>query len=99
MCGIAGIYLNSEQHAPLDPILSGMVESIRHRGPDEQHWIARGRCGVGIARLSIIDPEGSHQPLYNETRDVILVFNGEIYNYLELRDTLEKAGHRFATKG
>jgi asparagine synthase (glutamine-hydrolysing) len=99
MCGIAGILFKHERNQPLDAILEPMVASIRHRGPDEQHWIARGRAGLGIARLSIIDPEGSHQPLYNEARDVALVFNGEIYNYLELRTALEQNGHRFATRG
>jgi asparagine synthase (glutamine-hydrolysing) len=99
MCGIAGIHAFSDAHPPLEPMLEAMVGCIRHRGPDEQTWLVRGGVGLGIARLSIIDPEGSHQPLTNETRDIFLVFNGEIYNYLELRTTLEKAGHRFATRG
>ncbi|HKW13490.1 MAG TPA: asparagine synthase (glutamine-hydrolyzing) [Candidatus Krumholzibacteria bacterium] len=99
MCGIAGIYAFAEAHPPLEPVLEAMVGCIHHRGPDERKWIARGHAGLGIARLSIIDPEGSHQPLYNESRDVVLVFNGEIYNYLELRATLEQSGHHFATKG
>lgn len=99
MCGIAGIFAFVDSHAPRDETLSAMVASIRHRGPDEQTWTVRGRLGLGISRLAIIDPAGSHQPLASESRDVVLVFNGEIYNYLELRTELEREGHVFATRG
>ncbi len=99
MCGIAGILAFADGREPRDETLAAMVAVIRHRGPDEQTWTVRGRVGLGISRLAIIDPEGSHQPLANETGDVVLVFNGEIYNYRELHATLEKDGHRFATRG
>ena len=99
MCGIAGILSLAGTRTPDDRALAAMVQSIRHRGPDEQTWITRGPVGLGIARLSIIDPQGSHQPLGNETGDVAVVFNGEIYNYRELRKTLEADGHVFATHG
>ncbi len=99
MCGIAGILMLDPERSPDARTLAAMVGSIRHRGPDEQAEIVRGPVGLGIARLSIIDPEGSHQPLTSETGDVRVVFNGEIYNYRELRTELEKGGHTFATRG
>jgi len=74
---------------------------MRHRGPDDEGYLADPRApglALGMRRLSIIDLPGGHQPVWNETRDVAVVFNGELYNYLGLRDRLGMLGHRFTTK-
>jgi asparagine synthase (glutamine-hydrolysing) len=75
-----------------------MCDTIRHRGPDEQGFYVKGPVGLGSARLAIIDVEGGHQPLHNEDSTIWCVFNGEIYNFLELRSELLRRGHRFATR-
>jgi asparagine synthase (glutamine-hydrolysing) len=75
-----------------------MCKLIRHRGPDDQGvWVGDG-VGLGIRRLSIIDLEGGHQPIFNEDQSILVVFNGEIYNYCELQEGLKKRGHSFRTK-
>ncbi len=97
MCGIAGIihlYRDSETSSEL---LKRMITIVRHRGPDGYGFYRDERVGLAHARLSIIDLAGGWQPIYNEDRKVIIVFNGEIFNYLELRNALEEKGHRFAT--
>jgi asparagine synthase (glutamine-hydrolysing) len=99
MCGIAGEFVFSRADALDDTTLARMVASIRHRGPDQQAHVRKGHVALGIARLSIIDPTGSDQPITNETGDMTLVFNGEIYNFKELRNELEGAGHVFRTRG
>jgi asparagine synthase (glutamine-hydrolysing) len=97
MCGIAGI-LNLQDSAPVDAReLPPMVAQLRHRGPDDHGYYCDGRIGLGHARLSIIDPAGGAQPIHNEDQTVWLVFNGEIFNYLELRAELIAQGHRFYT--
>jgi asparagine synthase (glutamine-hydrolysing) len=79
-----------------------MAAAMRHRGPDDEGFLAGDPRAVGLAlgirRLSIIDLAGGHQPIWNETRDVAVVFNGELYNYRELRERLALCGHHFATK-
>jgi asparagine synthase (glutamine-hydrolysing) len=96
MCGIVGIVRNAT--APVDELLlSRMCDAIRHRGPDEDGFYVNGRVGMGVRRLSIIDVKGGQQPISNQDRTAWIVFNGEIYNYLELREKLEKLGHRFYT--
>ena len=79
-----------------------MAAAMVHRGPDEDGFLVHEPRASGVAlamrRLSIIDLAGGHQPLWNETRDIAVVFNGELYNYRELRESLSLAGHRFATK-
>jgi asparagine synthase (glutamine-hydrolysing) len=79
-----------------------MTAAMRHRGPDEEGLLAGDSRAPGLAlgmrRLSIIDLAGGHQPIWNETRDVALIFNGELYNYRELRERLSLCGHRFATQ-
>ena len=99
ICGIAGIV---NQTKPLDAeALNRMVERQRHRGPDDRGtWVSSdGRVGLGHARLSILDvSSAAHQPIANETGDVHLTYNGEIYNFPELRAELEKAGHRFVSR-
>jgi asparagine synthase (glutamine-hydrolysing) len=75
-----------------------MCEQIRHRGPDDEGYRIEGRVGLGARRLSIIDLAGGQQPISNENGTVWLVFNGEIYNYRELRASLMRSGHRFRTR-
>ena len=97
MCGIAGIVDRSEP----DPggALGRMLARIAHRGPDGEgtHISKPDGLAIGMRRLSIIDLEGGAQPIWNEDRTIAVVFNGEIYNYLELRAELEAKGHRFRT--
>ena len=99
MCGIAGIYAFNASGGFDGQLIQRMVDKIFHRGPDENAIFVRDRIGLGISRLAIIDPGGSHQPIFNEDQSVAMVFNGEIYNYKNLRDELEESGHRFATDG
>src|SRR5262245_61820073 len=75
-----------------------MNHVIRHRGPDSEGFYVRGSVGLGIRRLSVIDLARGGQPLTNEDQTVWLVFNGEIYNYRELRAQLKNKGHRFRTE-
>ncbi|MBZ5676152.1 MAG: asparagine synthase (glutamine-hydrolyzing) [Acidobacteriia bacterium] len=95
MCGIAGIF-DANRHPRLSD-LQPMVDIIRHRGPDAEGLMESGPLAMGMRRLSIIDLAGGDQPIYNEDKSIAVVFNGEIYNYLELREDLQKRGHRFAT--
>ena len=100
MCGIVG-YLNLNGH-PLDPgerHLDPMCSSIMHRGPDDQGQIVLGPAALGMTRLSIIDVKSGHQPIANEDGSVWIVFNGEIYNFHDLRQMLIQRGHRLATRG
>ena len=98
MCGIAGI-VHSRADIPADPeILRRMNQALFHRGPDDEGYFTRGPVGLAMRRLSIIDLEGGHQPIANETGEVWTVFNGEIYNFLELREELIKKGHTFKTR-
>ncbi|MBN1657996.1 MAG: asparagine synthase (glutamine-hydrolyzing) [Anaerolineae bacterium] len=97
MCGIVGI-LNQTGGGPPDlHILRQMLGTIRHRGPDEFGIYRDAHLGMGSARLSIIDLSGGQQPIGNEDGTLWIVFNGEIFNYLELRPALEARGHRFST--
>ena len=101
MCGFAGIAAfrraRGQGDAPLEPMLAAMAGTLAHRGPDDGTIFARGRLGIGFRRLSILDVEGGRQPIQNETGDIAVVCNGEIYNFLELRKGLEARGHRFRT--
>lgn len=97
MCGIAGT-LNLRQASPIREVdLRRMLAMIRHRGPDQFGIYLDDHVGLGNARLSILDLEGGQQPITNEDASLWIVFNGEIFNYLELRPPLEARGHRFAT--
>ena len=94
MCGICGIY-DIQGEGPVDPSLVKMMnDTLIHRGPDDQGVFVEGAIGLGHRRLSIIDLEGGHQPIPNETGTIWTVFNGEIYNFKELRDWLIEKGHR-----
>src|ERR1043166_1323465 len=95
MCGIAGFVTTG---APADrQLLRDMCDRIAHRGPDGDGYLCDREAALGHRRLSIIDVSGGAQPLGNEDGTVQIVFNGEIYNYLELRADLMRRGHRFAT--
>ena len=96
VCGIAGYVALDGSVPPREPI-EPMLASLRHRGPDGFGIYRGDSCVLGHARLSIIDLEGGWQPIFNENRDVAVTFNGEIYNYVELRRELEAIGHRFYT--
>jgi asparagine synthase (glutamine-hydrolysing) len=96
MCGIAGIV--RADGAPVDrELLARMNEAIRHRGPDDDGFYFNDGVGLAMRRLSIIDLKTGQQPVHNQDRTAWIVFNGEIYNYRELRAQLEKLGHEFYT--
>ena len=97
MCGIAGIF-ELRSLAPTNGVmLRRMTDSLTHRGPDESGFFEAQGVGLGHRRLSIIDLSGGQQPLFNEDRSVVVVYNGEIYNFQELRQELKSRGHQFAT--
>lgn len=99
MCGIAGAVALRDGAAPLDvQDLSAMVGALRHRGPDEFGLYRDRRAALGHARLSIIDLATGQQPMSNEDGTLWVVFNGEIFNYVELREELVRAGHVFRTR-
>ena len=101
MCGIAGFADSSTSNVRTPEadfsLVHTMCEVIRHRGPDDEGVHTEPGVGLGMRRLSIIDLSTGHQPIHNEDQTVWVVFNGEIYNYRELRRELEAAGHRFYT--
>ena len=97
MCGITGIF-NLESNQPIRELeIRQMLAMIRHRGPDEFGVYLDEHVGLGSARLSIIDLSGGQQPISNEDQSMWIMFNGEIYNYVELRPELEARGHQFST--
>ena len=94
MCGIAG-YVSE---TGIDKaVLKAMTDRISHRGPDGEGFFVSDTCGLGHRRLAIIDLNTGDQPIYNEDRSVVVVFNGEIYNFHELRSELQNSGHTFTT--
>ncbi len=96
MCGIVGLVRNDGK-AVDEGLLRRMNEAIRHRGPDEDGFYLKDNVGLAMRRLAIIDLSSGQQPIHNQDRTAWIVFNGEIYNYLELREKLEKLGHTFYT--
>src|SRR3954469_17895181 len=96
MCGIAGIARGQPRGVAADT-LSRMATAIAHRGPDGSGVLAGRRVGLAHRRLSIIDVEGGAQPMANEDGTVVITYNGEVYNYIELRSQLISHGHRFRT--
>lgn len=98
MCGIVGIVDPSASSAKIQFILQRMAAIIAHRGPDDDGFFTTDGIGLGMRRLSIIDLAGGKQPIYNESGSVTLVFNGEIYNYRELRVQLQQRGHYFRSQ-
>jgi asparagine synthase (glutamine-hydrolysing) len=101
VCGICGVAFTSRT-SEAESRVRAMVAAMRHRGPDEEGFLsgeARAHgLALGMRRLSIIDLGGGHQPIWNETKDVAVVFNGELYGYRDLRERLILCGHRFATQ-
>src|SRR5712664_1957745 len=97
MCGICGQF-NFRTHAPVQRAdIEAMTRSIAHRGPDDEGYFIAGPLGFGFRRLSIIDLSGGHQPMSDREESVWVVFNGEIYNFPELRRELQGFGHVFRT--
>ena len=101
MCGICGVAFTNRT-AEAESLVRAMSAALRHRGPDEDGFLVNEPrapgLALGVRRLSIIDLPGGHQPIWNEAKDVAVVFNGELYNYRELRERLTLCGHRFATQ-
>ena len=97
MCGIAGIVSTATDDRIEAATIHHMCEQIVHRGPDDEGIFVKGGTGFGMRRLSIIDLAGGHQPVFNEDRSVWVVFNGEIYNFPQLRSELQSQGHQFST--
>ena len=97
MCGIVGFW---DARASYDPekTLRAMADRIVHRGPDSDGYFVENGAAMGFRRLSIIDLQGGDQPIFNEDKNLVVTFNGEIYNFQELRAQLEAKGHHFATR-
>ena len=98
MCGIAGIAVFGDASPPTHDQVEAMCRTILHRGPDDEGIDICGSVAFGMRRLSIIDLAGGRQPIYNEDRTIRVIFNGEIYNFRELRRELQSAGHVFRTQ-
>lgn len=97
MCGITGFVDDGIRQKHAGRLIDMMCKLIRHRGPDGQGtWVGDG-VALGMRRLAIIDVVGGSQPIFNEDRSVLVVFNGEIYNYQELKAALQERGHHFRT--
>jgi asparagine synthase (glutamine-hydrolysing) len=97
MCGIAGIVSSQAEDRIDSSTVRRMCNAIIHRGPDDEGIHVEDGTGLGMRRLSIIDLSGGHQPVFNEDRSIWVVYNGEVYNFPELRPELESRGHRFST--
>src|SRR6266480_2013978 len=98
MCGIAGFIDAQHSSVTAQRLIESMCMVIRHRGPDDQGvWVGDG-AALGMRRLAIIDLAGGQQPIFNEDQSIIVVFNGEIYNYHELQQELRVQGHHFSTQ-
>jgi asparagine synthase (glutamine-hydrolysing) len=98
VCGICGKFSFDRENKISPELLKSMADAIQHRGPDDEGFFVSGQVGLGFRRLSIIDLQTGHQPLSNEDGSVWIVFNGEIYNYQELRTFLQAKGHVFKTQ-
>ena len=98
MCGICGKFNFDRDNRVSPDVVKAMADMIQHRGPDDEGFFVSGPIGLGFRRLSIIDLQTGHQPLSNEDGSVWIVFNGEIYNYQELRTFLLGRGHIFKTQ-
>src|SRR5258707_14240042 len=97
MCGICGV-IGFENPDQAEAITRRMMEALRHRGPDEDGLLVAPSVALGMRRLSIIDLPGGHQPVFNEASNLAVVFNGEIYNFRQLRGTPEELGHAVRTQ-
>src|SRR5262245_51662076 len=96
MCGIAGL-VSLGPKSVFEEEVQAMCDAMTHRGPNDAGYYVGAKAALGMRRLSIIDIDGGHQPVHNEDRSVWVVFNGEIYNFKQLRISLERQGHRFYT--
>src|SRR2546422_8614126 len=97
MCGICGV-VDFNGSGDASALVRRMTNAMRHRGPDDEGYLIGGPLALGMRRLSIIDLEGGHQPIFNEDGSIGVVLNGEIYNFRELRNRLEGLGHSFRTR-
>ena len=98
MCGIAG-YVNLDPYRHAEPTLvRSMTDALVHRGPDDEGFHVQRGVALGMRRLAIIDLETGQQPISNEDGTIWVVFNGEVYNYLDLKEDLISRGHRFKTR-
>jgi len=98
MCGICGI-ISLKNHPVDDQLLKPMMKAMKHRGPDDEGTFSEGNVALGFVRLSIIDlSSAGHQPMLSDDGNLVLIFNGEIYNYLEIKDELIKLGHHFKSR-
>src|SRR5687767_14025967 len=98
MCGICGIINFSQRHVH-EPTVREMMRKIKHREPDDEGVFIENEIGLGFVRLSIIDlTSAGHQPKLSKDQRYVIVFNGEIFNYIELRDELQSKGISFETK-
>ena len=97
MCGIAGVINYYEKRSVSKRLIQDMVSVIEYRGPDDVGFYVKGNAGLGVRRLSVIDLETGRQPISNEDNSIWVACNGEIYNYKELREELEKKNHKFKT--
>src|SRR5207249_1474993 len=93
MCGIAGLI-----GRPNVEYVRKMIASMKHRGPDDQHFYSDSQVAFGVARLAIVDIQGGRQPLCNETNSIWAAQNGELYNFPQLREELTRYGHTFRTR-
>ena len=96
MCGFVG-FCDKKEKKDKEKIIKKMAARIVHRGPDSDGYFTNDKIALGFRRLSIIDLTGGNQPIYNEKKDKVIVFNGEVYNYRELRQDLLEKGHEFTT--
>lgn len=97
MCGICGKIQFHPQSKVAPELIHRMTDQLRHRGPDAEGFYVHNEVGFGHRRLKIIDLQGGKQPMFNEDGSLVIIFNGEIYNFKELRDQLQKHGHAFRT--
>src|SRR3989338_4136329 len=93
MCGITGFIGRGDAS-----LLKKMSDTLTHRGPDGEGFYYQGNVGLGHRRLSIIDVKGGAQPIYNEDKTIIIIFNGEIYNFQDLKQGLLQSGHKFTSQ-
>jgi asparagine synthase (glutamine-hydrolysing) len=98
VCGIVGIYYFDPSRTVQAEEVKTMADRIVHRGPDDEGFFLRRNVGLGMRRLSIINLSGGHQPIFTPDGDKVIVFNGEVYNFLDHRPDLERRGHRFSTR-
>lgn len=98
MCGICGIVITNESKEIKEKDINSMVDALYHRGPDDEGTFLDKNIGLGVRRLSIIDLRDGHQPIHNEDKTLWIIFNGMVYNFLELRRHLEEKGHIFYTQ-